>query len=259
MNKDWLDKLTQAALERVKSDYYKYDQGARGSHNSFTDAIGNSSSNSIIAELKPASPSEGSLFEATNLTVDDWVKLFAESGATGISVLTEPRYFKGSLANLAKAAKSGLPILMKDFLVDPIQLEAAKKAGADAVLFIQALFERGLTNFSLDEGIKYAHRLGLEVLLEVASTKEYERALKTEADMIGINNRDLKTLQVNLATTIHILEHMGKDRIVWSLSGISDFSDIRYLESVEVDAFLVGTSLMKSNHPGTKLTELREV
>ncbi len=120
-------------------------------------------------------------------------------GATGISVLTEPKHFGGSLGYLAKVREAvRLPILMKDIIVDPIQIEAASRIGANVVLLIEAIFERGYCELCLDEMITQAHSRRLEVLLETHSEDEYQHAIETDADLVGINNRDLRTLKVDL-------------------------------------------------------------
>lgn len=254
---DWIDKLTKSALKRVESGYYQDIIEVERNKTSFVKNISNTSTNPIIAEIKPASPSKGVLL-SENLEVQQWAKLFRDSGAIGISVLTEPEHFNGSLANLTIVSKLGLPTLMKDFVVDLMQIEACAQAGGKGVLFIQSIFDRGYSKISLNDGIKHAHTIGLEVLLEVASKKEYKRALQTEANMIGVNNRDLKTLQVDLNRTAEILEDSDKDRIIWSMSGISKVNDIRALTRTGVDAFLIGTSLMQSKRPAAKLLKLKE-
>lgn len=254
---DWIDKLTKSALNRVESGYYRDIIETERNKASFVENIGNASANPIVAEIKPGSPSKGVLL-SESVGVKHWAELFRASGAIGISVLTEPEHFNGSLENLTMASRLGLPTLMKDFVVDLVQIEACAHTGGTGVLFIQSIFDRGYSKISLNDGIKHAHQIGLEVLLEVGSKKEYKSALQTEADMIGINNRDLGTLQVDLNRTAEILKDSDKDRIIWSMSGISTVNDIRALKRTGVDAFLIGTSLMQSSKPKAKLLKLKE-
>ena len=256
---DILTKLAKSAINRVTSSYYDVStrEGIQKSF-SFKRSICALKSDSVVGEIKPGSPSQGRLFGDEF----DPVKLsrsYVNGGITGFSVLTDPDNFYGSLDNLEKVAKLDRPILMKDFIVDYSQIDAGKALGADAILFIYRLFTRGIPDFSLESGIKYAQEQGLEVLLEINDRAEYESALKTDADMIGINNRDLRSLEVDLSTTRSILSGVDKDRVVWAMSGITDRSDINYLREAGADAFLVGTSLAKAENPKNFLQQLRGV
>jgi len=255
--RDILNELASTAFNRVESGYYDIysrDVAVRD-HKSFRQALRGSVTTSIIAELKPGSPSRGRIlkedFDPVKLA-----ELYASGGALGLSVLTVPEGFFGSLGNVEKASVTGLPVLMKDFIIDRTQIEAARAIGADAILFIHRLFDRGYTSFELNDGINYAQELGLEVLLEVNDLGEYESALKTEADMIGINNRDLRSLNVDISLTKRILAKYKKDRPVWSLSGISSREDINYLKGAGADAFLIGTSLVEAREPDKLLQDL---
>jgi indole-3-glycerol phosphate synthase len=237
--------------------YRSRTEGQPEPRRSFVEAIGQrpSQRNAIIAELKPISPSEGILLGGSKF-INERLALYAGAGVTGLSVLTEPVHFGGSLENLGRASHLGLPVLMKDFVISLEQLDAASAHGASAVLLIATLFERGYASRGLSEMIRAAHERGLEVLLEVASRGAYQRALETEADMIGINNRDLRTLRVDLRRTIEILRAAPKDRLIWSLSGVRHAEDVRRLCAAGADAFLVGTSLMKASDLPAKLDEL---
>ena len=134
-----------------------------------------------------------------------------KGGAVGISVLTEPKHFNGSLSTLMQAREAvKLPILMKDIIIVPEQIEVAAQIGANAVLLIQALFDKGYCEMNVDKTIAYAHSKGLEVLLETHNEDEFKTALETNADLIGINNRNLATLKIDLNTTKQILEKHGK-------------------------------------------------
>lgn len=257
---DILDDLADSARDRVKSGYYETEHGRKGESSSrtFKKRIRDEKHDPVIGEIKPGSPSQGKIFdESFDPTVLG--NIYNTGGVAGFSVLTDPDHFFGSLDNLAKVAVLGKPTLMKDFIVDYSQLDAGKALGAAAVLFIYRLFARGIPTFSLEGGIKYAHELGLEVLLETNDLPEYESALKTDADMIGINNRDLRSLEVDLSITKNTLSRSRKDRIVWAMSGISGRTDINYLKEAGADAFLVGTSLAQAKNPERFLQTLRGV
>ncbi len=178
----------------------------------------------------------------------------------GLSVLTEPRHFGGSLENFGLIRRSvGLPLLMKDIVVSRVQLDAALKLGADAVLLIHSLFEKGRCESDLDDMISYAHSGGLQILLEVHDRDEFDVAVKTETDLVGVNNRDLETLLVDLFTTSRILESASRrGKVVVSESGIRTGDDIRLLRKAGADAFLVGTSVMKSSDIASKVRDLVE-
>jgi indole-3-glycerol phosphate synthase len=178
-------------------------------------------------------------------------------GATGISVLTEPKHFSGSLSNLAKVREAvKLPILMKDIIVDPVQLEAASRIGANVVLLIEALFERGYCKFSLDDMITQAHTRHLEVLLETHSEDEFLRAVETDVDLVGVNNRDLRTLKIDLGTTERILKKReSKGKVVISESGVMTPEDLLFLRGCGAQAFLIGSSVMMADNIEQKVKE----
>ncbi len=255
--KDVLKELVTATRGRMESGYYciSGDDNPEGAKSSFVEAIKSGKEVPVVTEIKPASPSEGRLI-SEETKVEDLAELYRRAGAAGYSVLTDPDYFGGSLENLAVVSELGLPTLMKDFLLDYRQIEAGSEMGADAVLLIHRLFERNMTEFTLEEAVTYAHDLGLEVLLETNDLREYEAALGTDADMIGINNRDLRNLEVDLATTAGILTESSKDRPVWSMSGISDRNDLEYLQGSGGDAFLIGTALSRAEDPERLLEDL---
>ena len=131
---------------------------------------------------------------------------------------------------------------MKDIMIDKTQIDAAKKIGADYFLLIQALFDNGFVN-EIDEFIDYGHKNGLKILLESHTKTEFDNAMKTDADIIGINNRNLDTLEINLETTKQILENSQKSKIILSESGIKSADDVKFLRDCGADAFLIGTSL----------------
>lgn len=206
---------------------------------------------SAIAEIKRASPSRGDI--RPGLKVPDIVKAYEEGGARAISVLTEERYFKGSLADLRQARSiSRLPILRKDFIIDPYQVWEAAEAGAGAVLLIVA----ALTPSSLEALIVEASGAGLDTLVEVHTRAELETAVTANVPLIGINNRDLTTFEISLQTSLDMIESVPDGVLVVSESGIRSREDVVRLEQAGVDAILVGETLMRSADPGGKLREL---
>lgn len=206
----------------------------------------------IIAEVKKASPSEGKIRE-----VSAWhqAKIYESAGAVAVSVLTDSTYFDGSLEDLHEVRRTvNIPILRKDFIIDPVQIEEARAFGADAVLLIVRIIEPSL----LKDLIEYSYALSITPLVEVFDLKEAEIALKAGARVIGINNRDLDTLKVDIELSKRLtpqIKQMGAKYVV-AESGISEREQILELESLGVDAFLVGTALMKSQNPAKKLREL---
>lgn len=255
---DILGQLAVSALERIESGYYEIEgvHHRSSDHFSFTQAIKEESSSPVIAEIKPGSPTTGNI-SGGKFDPKERRNSYLKAGAVGLSVLTEPDHFYGSLHNLGEISGPTAPVLMKDFVLDYSQIEVGHRLGADAILLIYRLFNRSYSSFSLDEAVNYIHKIGLEVLLEVNDKQEYKSALRTQADMIGINNRDLRSLEVDLSTTKDTLVEAGKDRTVWSMSGISKREDIDYLEEAGADAFLVGTSLTLSKEPKKLLRDLR--
>jgi indole-3-glycerol phosphate synthase len=200
----------------------------------------------LIAEIKAASPTMGALqvhVDAGEIACD-----MQAGGAVGISVVTEPHFFKGSYRLLRNVrSRVSVPLLMKDFIVSACQIEAARDAGASAVLLIQALFDRGYATRGSEEMIEFAHTVGLEVLLEAHTDCEFERAIATEADLVGINNRDLRTLDVDLMTTKDILERVPVDgRVVVSESGVTSPENALFLRRCGADALLVGSAFMRA-------------
>lgn len=194
----------------------------------------------LIAEVKKASPSKGVIREDF-----DPVKIagtYQESGASCISVLTEKKFFQGSLAYLAQIRKATvLPLLRKDFIIDEYQIFEARAAGADAILLIAACLEKQ----QLQDLLGIAGLIGLDVLVESHTYKELDKTLLAGARLVGINNRNLSTFAVRLQTTIDLLKDIPEDRIVVSESGIKTRDDVVMLEKAGVDAILVGESLMR--------------
>ena len=177
-------------------------------------------------------------------------------GAKALSILTQPHLFNGSPEYFIKIRKNvEIPLLMKDIMIDKIQIDAAKKMGADYFLLIQALFDKGYVD-NMDELIDYGHKNGLKILLESHTKSEFDNAMKTNADIIGINNRNLDTLEINLQTTKQILENSQKSKIILSESGIKSVNDVKFLRDCGADAFLIGTSIMKSSDIENSVSEL---
>ncbi|WP_455367273.1 indole-3-glycerol-phosphate synthase [[Eubacterium] cellulosolvens] len=258
---DVLDTLAQDAVKTIESGYYRLDlntQVERPKNQTLSYCINRCVNNPIITELKFSSPS--GFASETPLNIEDIAASMIRGGATAISVITEPNNFKGSLHTLIRVRKfTHTPLLMKDFIISQVQLDIARQLGADAVLFIQSLFDRGYSKLSLDEMITYAHSRNIEVLLETHTRDEFRRALASQADLVGINNRDLKTLDVDLNTTLRLLKKNNPGgRIIVSESGIKSPEHIRLLRRSGATAFLVGGAVMSSRDIEGKVRQLVE-
>jgi len=223
--------------------------------------------NPLLTEIKYASPSNGTLVEYNEMKVEEIAMTMERAGAIGISILAQPYLFNGSIDNILKARKYvTVPILMKDIVVSDVQIKAAKKAGADCILLIKTVFDSNLSEGNLDTLAEYARKIGLEVILETHDEVEFNEAVKSNSkskrpfSLIGINNRNLNTLEVDLNTTVQILSEASKgNNIVISESGIKDPKDIIKLKSAGADAFLIGTTLMeKFKEMDQKIKELVE-
>jgi indole-3-glycerol phosphate synthase len=252
---DFLDTLAQNAMERIKNGYYDVVAQVPTVSVSLKRKILESEHVPIIAEIKAASPSAGIIRK--NVNAKNIAVAMENGGATGISVLTEPKHFGGSLASLAEARRAvKLPLLMKDIVLSSIQLKAASKTGANAVLLIEALFERGYCECDVRDMVAQAQSMGLEVLLETHSEGEFSSALSINADLVGINNRDLKTLKVDLETTKRILSKFDPEvGVIVSESGIKTPADIHFLRECGVHAFLIGSSIMMAGNVEKKVKE----
>lgn len=216
------------------------------------DAIGGSPCPGIIAEFKRASPSVGAI--RSGVGPGEIVRAYERGGASAISVVTDEEYFGGSLGDLVTArAQTSLPILRKDFVVDPTQIFAAAIAGADAILLIVA----ALDDTSLQRLRETAEdELGLDALVEVHAADELRRATKAGARLIGVNNRDLRTLRVSLETSERLIADAPRDAIMISESGLSGGGDLRRLAALGYRGFLIGEMLMRAADPAAKLREL---
>lgn len=206
----------------------------------------------IIAEIKRSSPSRGPI--RPDLVLEDLLRDYERGGANAVSVLTEPAFFGGSLADMSRAGEiTRLPILRKDFIIDPYQLLESKAAGADAVLLIVAILDR----FELKVFLEEAGRLGLEALVEVHDEEELATALESDAGVIGINNRNLKTLEVDLKTTLRLAPLVPASKVVVSESGYSKRERVREAMACGIDAILVGEALVMDEEPRLALARLR--
>jgi indole-3-glycerol phosphate synthase len=211
----------------------------------------NSRRPNIIAEFKRRSPSAGIIRD--DVTVSQIVNCYDRGGACAISVLTDQEYFGGSIADLCTARSSTeLPILRKDFIIDPIQIFEAAIAGADAVLLIAAALNDALLG---ELRVLAEDDLGLDALVEVHSPDELTRALNAGAKIIGVNNRDLRTFRVSLNTSETLIARAPRDRIMVSESGLQDPGSLRYLQSLGFRGFLVGEALMRAPDPKAALRD----
>jgi len=245
---------TYEGVERRRSarplDELARELGAPREGRPFAEALSRPGT-SLIAEHKRRSPSAGAI--RANAGVADIVLAYERGGAAAISVLTEEQHFGGSLDDLREArATTGLPLLRKDFTVDPYQLYEAKAAGADAVLLVVATLE----DHDLAELHALAGELDLDALVEISRPEELERALELDADVIGINNRDLADFSVDLQRTLDLLVDVPAGKTVVSESGIRDREQIEELEDDGVDAILVGETLMRAADPEAAVREL---
>ena len=222
----------------------------------FKEAIQNNKGVSIISEIKKASPSAGILID--NFNHLDIAKMYIENGATCLSVLTEEKHFLGKLEYIQEIKKKfKIPILAKDFFIDPYQIALAKSYGCDCILIIISAINKSQADEIYSEALKH----NLSVIVEVHDLKEAEMALKYDQALIGINNRNLKTLDVSINNTISIFEvvksHKGP---LLSESGIKDEKDAQYIyEKTGIKNFLIGESLLKSDKPDELMKKLIQI
>lgn len=239
-------KMPQAELIKQLSDQDK----TRGFANAIAQKI-DSGQAGVIAEIKKASPSKGVLRE--NFQPAEIAVSYEAAGAACLSVLTDVDFFQGSDEYLKQArAACSLPVIRKDFIIDPYQVYEARFIGADCILLIVACLDDA-TLTSLND---LAHELGMDVLVEVHDDAELDRALKLGNRLIGINNRNLRTFDVSLATTLNMLDKIPAEMIVVTESGIHSQQDVMQMRNHHVNAFLVGEAFMRAENPGEKLSEL---
>lgn len=205
----------------------------------------------VITEIKKASPSKGVFREDFNPA--EIAKSYEKNGAACLSVLTDKDYFQGSARYLREARQAcTIPVLRKDFLVDPYQVYEARAMGADAILLIAA----ALDDAQMKDFESIAHELNMDVLVEVHDAYELERALKLNTPLLGINNRNLRTFEVSLDTTLSLLKDIPKEKRVVTESGILTKEDVALMRAAQVHAFLVGEAFMRQPDPGVALAEL---
>lgn len=210
------------------------------------------SKNGVISEIKRASPSKGDI--RTEVDVVAQAKRYEASGAAAISVLTDETYFKGSIDDLREVAKNvSIPVLCKDFMISEIQIDRAKQAGATIILLIVAALEKKELHRLFD----YAAGLGLEVLVEVHDSHELAQALELDAELIGINNRDLKTFEVSVERTVELAKTFpfGGKHLLISESGLHSKEDAAVAFGSGASGILVGEALMRSEDPGAWIRE----
>ncbi|CAH1206130.1 Indole-3-glycerol phosphate synthase [Candidatus Nitrotoga sp. BS] len=205
----------------------------------------------VIAEIKKASPSKGVL--RADFRPAEIAASYASHGAACLSVLTDVQFFQGSAEYLQEArAACSIPVLRKDFMVDTYQIYQARALGADCILLIAA----ALSLTQMQEFEALAHSLGLSVLVEIHNKAELDQALQLNTPLIGINNRNLRTFEVTLQTTLNLLPHIPQERMVVTESGILRTKDVQLMRSNHVNVFLVGEAFMRAAEPGIALARL---
>jgi len=247
--KEVAEHLTLISLDKIKEAAMQAPP-IRG----FVDAIKakiDSGKAAVISEIKKASPSKGIMRE--NFIPAEIAASYEKGGACCLSVLTDVDFFQGSDEYLKQArAACNLPVLRKEFIIDPYQVYEARAMAADCILLIVAC----LTDTQLKSLTALAIKLGLDVLVEVHDAEELKRALKLDLDLIGINNRNLRTFETSLDTTLTLLHTIPKDIIVVTESGIHTPEDVALMRKNDINAFLVGEAFMVADEPGEKLAEL---
>lgn len=247
----------QAELDELVSLHYREELRARcrdlPTPKDFAEALSQAPHAAVIAEIKRKSPSRGEI--RPGVSAVDMARIYESHGASAISVLTDGPFFGGSLDDL-RAVRDAveLPLLRKDFIIDPVQLYEALVHGADAVLLIMA----ALPLHRLNELFGLAMGLGLSVLVEVHNSEELEEALALRPTLLGINNRNLKTLEVDINTSLELKAQAGEEALLVAESGIKGPADVQTLHAGGLQAFLVGTSIMQAEDPGAALAELVE-
>jgi indole-3-glycerol phosphate synthase len=219
----------------------------------FVGAISHHAPMAVIAEIKHASPSAGIIKEGVDLR-----KLafeYEKGGASAVSVLTEPHFFKGEITHLRQVKEmTSLPVLQKDFIIDPFQIYEGRTSGADAVLLIAALLDRE----QLRDFVNLARSFSMTPLVEIHNEDDLEKTAGLGLSLIGVNNRDLRTLQVDLKTALRLKRKISPGIRVISESGVKGVQDVRLLKDAGIDGILVGETLMRSPDPSSKIRELLE-
>lgn len=243
-----------AAIKRKPLDAMRADAESRMLTRDFVGALRAkiaAGKPAVIAEIKKASPSKGVL--RADFIPADIAQSYAEYGAACLSVLTDKDFFQGSADYLKQArASCGLPVLRKDFIIDPYQVYESRVMGADCILLIAAC----LDDAQMKTLEALAFSLDMAVLVEVHDRAELDRALKLKTPLVGINNRNLQTFDVSLDTTLSLLKHVPADRLLVTESGVSTAADVARLREAQVHAFLVGEAFMRADDPGEALAAL---
>lgn len=242
-----LERLCANSRKAIREGVYKTGApGEQGKTDMIKSILADRRGAAIIAEIKFASPSAGTIRKVQD---PGYIAMqMADGGAAAISVLTQPYLFGGSPEYLARVREAvSIPILMKDIIVDIRQIDAAHRLGADCILLIQAVFD-GRYASGMHAMIQRAHDYGIQVLVEVHDTDELENALRTDCDIMGVNNRNLDTLSISLETTRRVLDGYSDRRPAISESGIHSIQDIEYLQGCGAAAFLVGTGIMEQDN-----------
>ena len=243
--------IKRVPLERMIELASNADQ-TRGFYNALQSKVKQKQSG-IIAEIKKASPSKGVLRE--NFDPVEIAKSYESGGASCLSILTDRDFFQGDPLFLIKArAAVSLPVIRKDFIVDPYQVYESRAMGADCILLIASC----LKDSELKSLSQLASSLGMDTLVEVHDRGELHRALKLKLPMLGINNRNLKNFEVSLQTTIDLLSEIDDDKLVITESGITSKTDVELMHNHNVFGFLIGEAFMRDSNPGQKLKEFFE-
>ncbi|MBF0122248.1 MAG: indole-3-glycerol phosphate synthase TrpC [Candidatus Omnitrophica bacterium] len=258
MNKSFLDIIVVKKREKINARRHYYenikshlDKTEYGRYGLFKKAISKTGRMSLIAEIKRASPSKGVIRDDFN--PEDIARAYEKAGADALSILTEEDFFQGKAAYLKRIGGFvRVPTLMKDFLVDELQLFEARYCGASAVLLIVAI----LSDSRLKDMYQAATALDLDCLIEVHDEVELERALKLGAEIIGVNNRDLHSFDVALATSEKLIPRIPKDRVIVAESGIKSYTDVKRLEDLGANAVLIGEIFMRERDIASKVREV---
>lgn len=239
-----------ASLRRDVESNTEARQDLRGFETSLRSKIANGHA-AVIAEVKKASPSKGVL--RTDFRPAEIARSYADNGAACLSVLTDIQFFQGAPDYLQQArAACSIPVLRKDFMIDPYQVYQARDWGADCILLIVAALDHGL----MAELEACAHELGMGVLVEVHDAAELDAALRLKTAMLGINNRNLRTFETTLNTTLSLLPRLPPEKLVITESGILNQDDVKRMRDANVHAFLVGEAFMRAPEPGLELGRL---
>ena len=267
-NRSILKTLVDNSFKSIDNGYYEIKSDSDFNNHATIDLVKrlrNCKHVPLITELKFSSPSKGTILDINSVSLETIATEMENAHSSGISILTQPFLFNGSIDHILKIRKkTTLPILMKDIIVSEIQINTAKKIGADCILLIKTIFDKDMAEGSLEKLGEYAKKLGLQVIVETHFKEEFEDTTKLNKkgnrlfDIVGINNRNLDTLKIDLDTTKQILQSCSKgNNLILSESGIYSDEDIVYLKKFGADAFLIGTSLMENiENLGTEINKL---